>query len=86
MFHLLHSPLSIPTSTIDGFDVFKILELIDFPPNTRAFPALTCVTTFGTGLVRSAHRGLGTVTVAVKPRGWNLVRHKVNLEMTKAAI
>ena len=30
-------------------------------------------------------RGLGTVTVAVKPRGWSLVRHKVNLEMTKAA-
>ena len=30
-------------------------------------------------------RGLSTVTVAVKPRGWNLVRHKVNLEMTKAA-
>jgi len=30
-------------------------------------------------------RGLGTVTVAVEPRGWNLVRHKVNLEMTKAA-
>jgi hypothetical protein len=30
-------------------------------------------------------RGLCTVTVAVKPRGWSLVRHKVNLEMTKAA-
>jgi hypothetical protein len=30
-------------------------------------------------------RGLGTVTVAVKPRGWSLVRHKVNQEMTKAA-
>jgi hypothetical protein len=30
-------------------------------------------------------RGLGTVTVAVEPRGWSLVRHKVNLEMTKAA-
>jgi hypothetical protein len=29
--------------------------------------------------------GLSTVTVAVEPRGWNLVRHKVNLEMTKAA-
>ena len=30
-------------------------------------------------------RSLGTVTVAVKPRGLSLVRHKVNLEMTKAA-
>jgi hypothetical protein len=30
-------------------------------------------------------RGLGTVTVAVKPRRWSLVRHKVNLEMTKAS-
>ena len=30
-------------------------------------------------------RGLGTVTIAVKPRGWSLVRHKVNLDMTKAA-
>ena len=30
-------------------------------------------------------RGWGTMTVAVKPRGWNLVRHKVNLEVTKAA-
>jgi hypothetical protein len=30
-------------------------------------------------------RRLATVTVAVKPRGWSLVRHKVNLEMTKAA-
>ena len=30
-------------------------------------------------------RGLCTVTVAVKPRGWSLVPHKVNLEMTKAA-
>src|SRR5258708_3727037 len=30
-------------------------------------------------------RGLGTITVAVKPHGWSLVRHKVNLEMTKAA-
>jgi hypothetical protein len=29
-------------------------------------------------------RGLGTVTVGVKPRGWSLVRHKVNLKMTKA--
>jgi hypothetical protein len=31
-------------------------------------------------------RGLGTVTVVVKPRGWSLVRHRVNLEMTIAAI
>jgi hypothetical protein len=30
-------------------------------------------------------RGLGTVTVAVKPRGWSFVRHKVNLETTEAA-
>ena len=30
-------------------------------------------------------RGLCTVTVAVKPRGWSLVRHKANLEMTRAA-
>jgi hypothetical protein len=30
-------------------------------------------------------RGLGTVTVAVKPRTWSLVRHNVNVEMTKAA-
>ena len=30
-------------------------------------------------------RGWGTMTVAVKPHGWSLVRHKVNLEMTKAA-
>ena len=30
-------------------------------------------------------RGLATVTVAVKPRGSSLVRHKVNLEITKAA-
>ena len=29
-------------------------------------------------------RGLGAVTVAVKPRGWSLVRHKVNLEMNKS--
>ena len=29
--------------------------------------------------------GLGTVTVAVKPSGWSSVRHKVKLEMTKAA-
>ena len=28
-------------------------------------------------------RGWGTMTVAVKPHGWSLVRHKVNLEMTK---
>jgi hypothetical protein len=27
--------------------------------------------------------GLGTVTVAVKPRGWSLVRHKVDLENDK---
>ena len=30
-------------------------------------------------------RGLGTVTVAVKPRGWSFVRHKVSLETTEAA-
>ena len=30
-------------------------------------------------------RGLGRVTVAVKPRGWSLVRHNLNLEMTKPA-
>lgn len=30
-------------------------------------------------------RDLGTVTVAVKPRGWSFVRHKVNLETTEAA-
>ena len=37
------------------------------------------------GTVTVLTRGQGTVTVAVKPRGWNLVRHEVNLEMTKAA-
>jgi len=49
-----------------------------------------CVERHAPGLVANGTaavltRGLGTVTVAVKPRGWSLVRHKVNLEMTKAA-
>ena len=49
-----------------------------------------CVEGHAPGLVANGTaavltRGLGTVTVAVKPRGWSLVRHKVNLEMTKAA-
>ena len=49
-----------------------------------------CVERHAPGLVANGTaavltRGLGTVTVAVKPRGWSLVRHKVNLEMIKAA-
>jgi hypothetical protein len=48
-----------------------------------------CVERDAPGLVENGTaavftRGLGAVTVAVKPRGWSLVRHKVNLEMTKA--
>jgi hypothetical protein len=39
----------------------------------------------GNGTAAVLTRGLGTVTVAVKPSGWSSVRHKVNLEMTKAA-
>src|SRR6267378_4572793 len=46
-----------------------------------------CVECHAPGLVANGTaavltRGLGTVTVAVKPRGWSLVRHKANLEMT----
>ena len=49
-----------------------------------------CVERHAPGLVANGTaavltRPLGTVTVALKPRGWSLVRHKVNLEMTKAA-
>jgi hypothetical protein len=48
-----------------------------------------CVERHAPGLVANGTatvltRGLSTVTAAVKPRGWNLVRHKVNLEMKKA--
>jgi hypothetical protein len=49
-----------------------------------------CVESHVPGLVANGTaavvtRGLGTVTVTVKPRGWSLVRHKVNLGVTKAA-
>ena len=49
-----------------------------------------CVECHAPGLVANGTaavltRGLGIVTVVVKPRGWSLVRHKANLEMTKAA-
>ena len=49
-----------------------------------------CVERHAPGLVANGTpavlaRGLGTVTVAVKPRGGSLVRHRVNPEMTKAA-
>ena len=37
------------------------------------------------GTAAALTRDLGTATVAVKPRGWSLVGHKVNLEMTKTA-
>jgi hypothetical protein len=40
MFHVLCRPLDMPASTVDGFDGFNMLKLIDFPLTPALFQHL----------------------------------------------